>query len=332
MYDRPTTRVLAVLELLQTRQRISGSEIARRLHVDGRTVRRYISVLEDIGIPITAEQGRNGGYMLVSGFKLPPMMFTDDEALALSIGLLAARGLGVAETMPALASAEAKLKRVMPEPVRQRLEDVHRTIQLDLQSRAPAVGKKTLSALATAAHARRRVRLAYASRDGEPTERDLDPYGLSYRRGRWYAVGFCHLRQDLRTFRLDRVQRVELLAPRFARPERFDIVEYLNRSFASLREAQPFEVLLETDLETALSWDLGTTELLEPCDEGVRLRGSTDCFERCARQLAWLPCTFEVRQPPALAHAVRALAERLVRHSVPREPGPETSDAPPAPI
>src|SRR5690606_934532 len=261
-----------------------------------------ISVLEDIGIPITAEQGRNGGYMLVSGFKPPPMMCTDHEALALSIGLLPARGLAVAQTMPALARAEAKLERVRPEPVGQRREDGHRTIQLELQSRAPAVGKKTLSALATAAHARRRVRLAYASRDGEPTERDLDPYGLSYRRGRWYAVGFCHLRQDLRTFRLDRVQRVELLAPRFARPERFDIVEYLNRSFASLREAQPLEVRLETDLETALGWDLGTTEPLEPSDEGVRLRGSTDCFERCARQLAWLPCTFEVRQPPALAH------------------------------
>src|SRR5690606_31835822 len=135
MYDRPTTRVLAVLELLQTRQRISGSELARRLDVDGRTVRRYISALEAIGVPITAEHGRNGGYSLVSGFKLPPMMFTDDEALALSIGLSAARDLGIAETIPAVASAEAKLERVMPEPVKQKLKDVHRTIRFEFANR-----------------------------------------------------------------------------------------------------------------------------------------------------------------------------------------------------
>src|SRR6266849_6624372 len=105
---RPTTRVLAVLELLQTHGRMSGAELARRIEVDGRTVRRYISMLEELGIPITAERGRDGAYMLVAGFKLPPMMFTDDEALALSVGLLAARGLGLAGAAPAVASAQAK--------------------------------------------------------------------------------------------------------------------------------------------------------------------------------------------------------------------------------
>jgi predicted DNA-binding transcriptional regulator YafY len=332
MYDRPTTRVLAVLELLQTRQRISGSELARRLNVDGRTVRRYIATLEDIGIPITAEQGRNGGYMLVSGFKLPPMMFTDDEALALSIGLLAARGLGVAETMPAVASAEAKLERVMPDPVKRRLRDVHRTIQFEFPSRGPEVSKKTLSALAAAAHARRRVRLAYASPEGEPTAREFDPYGLSYRYGRWYAVGYCHLRQDLRTFRLDRVQSVQSTGALFERPESFDVVEYLGRSLASIRRQHSFEVLLRTDLKTALALDRADAELLEPCEGGVRLRSSTDCFERCARHLAWLPVEFEVREPPELREAVLALAERLARSARGEETerGPETAEAPAA--
>ena len=92
----PTTRVLAVLELLQTHGRMSGSELAARLGVDGRTLRRYISRLEDLGIPIAVEHGRHGGYRLVAGYKLPPLMFTDEEALALSVGLLAARGLGLA--------------------------------------------------------------------------------------------------------------------------------------------------------------------------------------------------------------------------------------------
>lgn len=328
MYDRPTTRVLAVLELLQTRKRISGSELARRLNVDGRTVRRYIAALEDIGIPITAEHGRHGGYMLVSGFKLPPMMFTDDEALALSIGLLAARGLGVAEAMPAVASAEAKLERVMPEPVKRRVKDVHRTIQFEFSNRGPAISKQTLSGLTSAAHAHRRVRLAYASRAGELTEREFDPYGLSYRRGRWYAVGFCHLRHDLRTFRLDRVQDVTALADGFERPDRFDVVEYLGRSFASIRRAHAIEVLLLTDLETALALDMAA-DLLEPCDGGVLLKSSTDCFDHCARHLAWLPFEFEVRAPPELARAVLELARRLERRV--RDPAvrprPEMADA-----
>ncbi|MCB1575455.1 MAG: HTH domain-containing protein, partial [Xanthomonadales bacterium] len=102
--DRPTTRVLAALELLQTQGRISGSELARKLDVDVRTVRRYIGILEELGIPITADRGRFGGYALVAGFKLPPMMFTDDEALALSVGLLAARSLGLADAAPSIAS------------------------------------------------------------------------------------------------------------------------------------------------------------------------------------------------------------------------------------
>ena len=99
---RPTTRVLAVLELLQSHVQISGADLARRLHVDGRTLRRYIAMLEEMGIPITAELGRYGGYRLVPGFKLPPMMFTDDEAQALSLGLLAVRGLGLSDIAPTL--------------------------------------------------------------------------------------------------------------------------------------------------------------------------------------------------------------------------------------
>jgi predicted DNA-binding transcriptional regulator YafY len=109
-----TTRVLAVLELLQAHGRLCGRELAERLGVDRRTVRRYITALEELGIPITAERGRGGAYMLVAGFKLPPMMFTDDEALALAIGLLAARGLALAQAAPAVASARASASNAPP--------------------------------------------------------------------------------------------------------------------------------------------------------------------------------------------------------------------------
>src|SRR5262245_58540061 len=128
----PTTRVLGVLELLQTHGRMTGAELARRIQVDGRTLRRYITRLEEIGVPITTERGRHGAYMLVAGYKLPPMMFTDDEALALSVGLLAARGLGLGETSPAVASAQAKLERVMPANLKRRVRAVDETVSLEL--------------------------------------------------------------------------------------------------------------------------------------------------------------------------------------------------------
>src|SRR5579862_9013128 len=111
----PTTRLLTVLELLQTHEQLSSSELAARLEVGVRTVRRYILMLQELGIPIEAEMGRNGGYSLRPGFKLPPMMFTNDEALALIVGLMAAQHLGLASTTHAVEGAKAKLQRVLPE-------------------------------------------------------------------------------------------------------------------------------------------------------------------------------------------------------------------------
>ena len=126
----PTIRVLSLLELLQSHERLSGSEIAARLGVDKRTVRRYIRVLEDLGIPVTTEQGRDGGYMLVAGFKLPPMMFTNDETLALSLGLLAAKNLQLPDTDTAISSIQAKLERVMPAKLKSRTRAIADNIKV----------------------------------------------------------------------------------------------------------------------------------------------------------------------------------------------------------
>ena len=204
----PTTRVLATLELLQTHGRMSGSELAARLGVNGRTLRRYIARLEDLGIPIAVEHGRHGGYMLVAGYKLPPMMFTDEEALALSVGLLAARGLGLADTAPGVAGAQAKLERVMPADLRRRVRAADDTMALDLPRQPASADGAALAALSAAAQARRRVHLAYRSAEAALTEREFDPYGLAYRGGCWYAVGHCHLRKGLRSFRIDRIHGV----------------------------------------------------------------------------------------------------------------------------
>jgi predicted DNA-binding transcriptional regulator YafY len=311
--SRPVTRVLAVLELLQTHGKMSGAELARRLAVDRRTVRRYIAALQELGIPVTAEQGSAGGYMLVAGFKLPPMMFTDDEALALSVGLLAARGLGLAEAAPAVASAQAKLERVMPANLKRRIRAVDETVTLDL-SRPTAPGDNAaLMALSAAAEAQARVNLHYLTARQVETERDFDPYGLAYRQGCWYVVGMCHLRGGLRSFRLDRVRSVRQLAVSFNRPSGFDALAHLTLAVATLPRAFTAEVLLAADLEAAQRAVFPAAGVLEWTPEGVLLRSEVDDLAWFASELARLPFEIEVRRPDGLRTALAAHARRLLR-------------------
>src|SRR5262252_7481934 len=122
--SHPTTRVLTVLELLQSRPRLSGSELADRLDVDPRTVRRYVSALQDLGVPVESEPGRYGGYRLRPGYKLPPLMFNEEEALALILGLLASRRAGLLDAAPAVEGALAKIDRVLPDRLRGRVQAV----------------------------------------------------------------------------------------------------------------------------------------------------------------------------------------------------------------
>ncbi|NII72365.1 putative DNA-binding transcriptional regulator YafY [Dyella sp. SG562] len=308
---RPATRALAVLELLQTHRRISGVELAQRLGVDGRTVRRYIAALEELGIPITAERGRHGAYLLVAGFKLPPMMFTDDEALALSVGLLAARSMGLTEASAAVASAQAKLERVMPERLMARTRAVADTVMLDLARSAAAGTSDTLFALSAAAQQCRRVRMGYRAANGVDSEREIDPYGLAHTGGFWYVVGHCHLRRGLRSFRLDRITEVVTQATLFVRPRDFDAVAHLTFSLATLPREHSVEVLLHTTLDDALERLGGTMGLFEPTEAGVLLRAQVDGLDWFARQLARQPFDFSVRGPEGLRAAVGALAARL---------------------
>jgi predicted DNA-binding transcriptional regulator YafY len=311
---RPTIRVLAVLELLQANARVSGPELAQRVGVDGRTLRRYIAALEELGIPIVAERGRFGGYALVAGFKLPPLVFTNDEALALAVGLLAARSLGLADAAPAVAGAQAKLQRVMPQALKRRLRAIDETVALDLSRRNPAPGDNAaLVILSAAAQARQRVHLRYRSGERQDTARDFDPYGLVWRGGRWYAVGHCHLRRDVRSFRLDRMISVHTLPASFGRPDDFDALAHLARSVALIPRAHAIEVLLHTDLERAMRETFDAIGVFTPEGEGVRLSGQADDLDWFARELARLPFDFAVLSPPALRSAVRRQGARLQR-------------------
>ncbi|HVC18054.1 MAG TPA: YafY family protein [Rhodanobacter sp.] len=309
---KPTTRVLAVLELLQSHGRMSGSELARRVGVDVRTLRRYIVMLEDLGIPLTAERGRHGAYMLVAGYKLPPMMFTNDEAVALSVGMVAARGLGLAQAAPAVESVQAKLARVMPDSLKHQVGAIADTVKVDLRPAAntPA-SNAALMTLTRAAQAQQRVSMSYLSAAGAHTERKFDPYGLAWWAGAWYAVGMCHLRHDLRSFRLDRIGAVSRLDRPFRRPPGFDALDQLLRGIAAIPHGQPIEVLLRTDLPTARRAFSLAFGLLEPVDGGVLLRTSADDLGWFARQLAGLSFDFEIRSPTQLRAGLARCAKRL---------------------
>ncbi len=204
---------------------MTGPEIAERLEVDGRTVRRYVTMLTDLGVPVEAVRGRAGGYRLRPGYKLPPLMLSDDEALAVTLGLHAARRMGLALAAPAVEGSLAKLERVLPAAVRARLEGVLATLVTDLPGPSAKSSSPQAAVVATLGEAireHRRVQMRYSDWQGELTEREVDPYGIAYVSGRWFTAGWCHLRQDLRMFRLDRVRACGLLSVGFTPPEEFD--------------------------------------------------------------------------------------------------------------
>ena len=308
----PTLRVLAVLELLQSNGQMSGAELARRVEVDPRTLRRYIAMLEEMGIPITTEQGRYGGYRLVPGFKLPPMMFTDEEAQALSLGLIAARGLGLTDAAPAIESVQAKLDRVLPSSPKKTIAALRESVALQTGDARTNADARLLRVLSESAQSRRTASLRYRAADGSLTSRDFDVYGNVFRSGRWYVVGHCHLRQGLRTLRLDRVAHADVSDRAFSRPDGFDASEYLSRAMATLPRAIATEVFLHTDLASARQELYHTLGVPEAADGGVLLRGSADELDWYARELMRLPFRFEVRKPAGLRDAIAKLARELV--------------------
>jgi predicted DNA-binding transcriptional regulator YafY len=308
---KPTTRVLAVLELLQSQGLVSGAELARRIEVDARTLRRYITALEEMGIPITTEQGRYGGYRLVPGYKLPPMMFSEEEAQALSLGLIAAKGLGLADAAPAIESVQAKLDRVLPTAPKKTIAALRESVAMQTGDARVNADTKLLRVLSESAQARNAASMGYRAADGALTTRDFDVYGLVYRGGRWYVVGFCHLRSGLRTLRLDRIAHAAPTSHAFERPEGFDASEYLTRAMATLPRAVNVEVLLRTDLATAKRELHPTAGIVEACEGGVLLKGSADELDWYARELMRLPFKFEVRSPAALRTELGRLAREL---------------------
>jgi predicted DNA-binding transcriptional regulator YafY len=273
-------------------------------------------MLQDLGIPIEAERGRNGAYVLSAGFKLPPMMFTNEEALALTVGLISARRLNLADTDRAIESAFAKLERVMPLDLKSRVRALTETITLDPnRSSSTPPSEVVLSTMSSAAQLRRRVHIRYHPNQGGDTERDFDPYGLTYYQHRWYAVGYCHLRQDLRSFRLDRVTQIDMLGAHFDRPDGFDPLAYLMQAIAIMPRKYAFELLLKTDIATAHREVFDVLGILEAAEDGILLRGSVEDLDWLARQISIFSFDFVVREPAELKAELKKHSMKLAHTS-----------------
>lgn len=311
----PTSRLLSALELLQARQRVTGPELAARLGVDARTARRYVTRLIAMGVPVSSERGRDGAYHLATGFKLPPMMFTDEEALALGIGLVAARGLGLSTSSVAVEGALLKLERVMPTTLKATLRAASRAVELGLHRPKTNLQGKVLTVLTVSIEKQQRVQLQYKAQEVSATLRSIDPWGLAHYAGHWYVVGYCHLRRDQRSFRLDRITSATPEPASFAPPASFDALTALQEGIGALPRAHKVQIELAAGLDDVrrhISLEIGAlTPLTGEHEPRVLLTSQVDDLDWMARELARLPFDFTVREPAALRQALKTLAERL---------------------
>jgi predicted DNA-binding transcriptional regulator YafY len=309
----PTSRLLELLELLQAQPLTTGREIADRLAVDRRTVRRYIATLQELGIPVEGERGVGGGYRVRPGYRLPPLMLNDDEAVVVVLGLIAARRLGVDTAAEAADGALAKIHRVLPDVLGRRVEALETTLGFTTPATvgSPVAGE-TVLLLAEAVRRRRRVRATYRSFAGEETQRELSPHGLVVHSGRWYLAAHDHMRDDMRTFRIDRMRDTAVdNLPALAPPDGFDAVAHVSRSLARVPWPWEVEVLLDLPIEAAAQRLPSTLAELVDADEGTLLRMRVSSLDWMARVLAGLDCRFTIRRPQELRTSVQALAGRL---------------------
>ncbi|MBM9506545.1 helix-turn-helix transcriptional regulator [Actinacidiphila acididurans] len=321
--SRPTSRVLALLEILQAGGTHTAAVLAGRLGVDERTVRRYVAHLVDLDVPVRAERGRYGGFRLAPGFRMPPLMLTDDEALAVMLGLAAAQRYGPAAG-PAAAthSAAAKVRRVLPRRLGERLDALLETAGFTAKQRPYAAPETDVLLLfAQAARERRAVAIGYRSADGRVSRRTLHPYGLVAHAGRWYVTGADSASGEDRTFRLDRVHTADLLPDVFTLPDDdLGPRERLLTALAAAPRRYAVRVLVQADpahLERRLPPGLAVLEPLAPRDmpapDGpwVRLALQAEQLDWVPSLLAWIDRPFVIEEPAALRDHVRSLADRL---------------------
>lgn len=304
-----STRLLGVLDLLTARGQMTANDLAKHLEVDARTVRRYIAMLEEMGAPIETTKGRHGGYRVAANYKLPPLMFNDDEALALTLGLWFTRRLGLAGVVKSTETAIAKMERVMPASLREHIHMLESTLVMD-SPMPKSVSSEIIMTLSRAVYEHKQVWLRYRTREKRGSERAVDPYGLIHRFDSWYMAGYCHLREDLRLFRIDRIENLSLLDDCFSAPKQFDLLRFVDNTMARTPGMWLTEVWLDTSLEEAKAVIPSSMAMLTPRSNGVTMYCYVENLKWIARFLLTLPWHLEVRSPNELIDEIRLLATK----------------------
>ena len=317
---RPTARVLALLEILQNGGTRRASDLAERLEVDERTLRRYVGHLRDLDVPVESVRGRYGGYRLARGHRMPPLMLTDAEAIAIVLGLLTGRRAGMlATSAAAVESASAKVQRVLPRPLAARVGALLASVEVTAPPVAAADPETgVLLEVAEAARNRRLVVLRHTGRDGAIRERTVAPYGVVAHRGRWYVTGRDTVADEVRTFRLDRVVAATVTDEPFEVPSTVDPATQVLDALASTPWRYEVSVRVRRDMASVrrrLTPGVARVEPVEPQDGGtgwVRVRLRAERLDWVPGELARLDALFVVEQPEELRDHVRALGQRLL--------------------
>ncbi|MFD6799739.1 helix-turn-helix transcriptional regulator [Streptomyces cyaneofuscatus] len=344
MTDTPA-RLLKLLSLLQTPREWPGGELAERLDVSPRTVRRDIDRLRELGYPVEASRGSLGGYRLVAGAAMPPLVLDDEEAVAIAVGLRAGAGHAIEGVDEASVRALAKLEQVLPSRLRHRVSALQNATVPLVRGDGATIDPQTLTTLASAATGQEALRFSYRSGDGTETKRQVEPYRLVSTGRRWYLVAYDLLRADWRTFRVDRVSEPFATGARFthrplpvegvggAEPE--DAARYFARSMAGRQPELRLDVRFRAPAEFVAARLPPTLGVPEPepgpdGEDGCRLRSSsTDSLEWVALRLALVDCEFAVQGPPQLVAYLESLGARLTRAASPGTgPGHGPGDGP----
>ncbi|MFJ2904235.1 helix-turn-helix transcriptional regulator [Streptomyces sp. NPDC087212] len=314
--DTPA-RLLHLLSLLQTPREWPGGELAERLGVSRRTVRRDIGRLRDLGYPVQASRGADGGYRLVAGKAMPPLVLDDEEAVAIAVGLRAGAGHALEGVDEASVRALAKLEQVLPSRLRHRVATLQAATTPLTSGDGASIAPETLTVIASAIAGNERLRFAYRAGDGTESRRLTEPWRLVSTGRRWYLVAHDVDRADWRTFRVDRVSEPLATGARFTPRElpTGGAAEFLRRSMRGRHPSYDVDVTVAAPAEAVagrVPAALGTPEALDAGHCRLRTR-SSEAPEWLALRLALLGHEFTIKQPPELRDGARQLGERLLR-------------------
>ncbi|MCG5216011.1 helix-turn-helix transcriptional regulator [Streptosporangium sp. KLBMP 9127] len=325
MSDTPV-RLLNLLSLLQTPREWPGSELAGRLGVSPRTIRRDIERLRDLGYPVQATMGAIGGYRLIAGTAMPPLLLDDEEAVAIAVGLRAAAGHPVEGIEDASVRALAKLEQVLPGRLRRRVGNLTAaTVQMASTTSTDPVDPEILTVLAGAIANHERLRFRYRAGDGAESGRLVEPNRLVATGRRWYLLAYDNDRDDWRIFRADRVTAPQPTGVRTAPRElpAEDAAEYVTSKLYSLAPTYRAVATLRAPAEEVAGRVGDAPGDVQPIDErSCRLHSHTDTLEWLAFRLVMLGCEFEVHEPPELIDHLRRLGARVTRAATHSTPAP----------